>query len=188
MNEEKITSRVKWATNVVVLLGALSLFAVATAFFIKTAPAREGISAGLETGRTFGNIKNVDFTANSRTLLVALNANCSQCAESVRLVHTLTEQDANKSYGDIRVVLLFTNGERNTATYLEQNNLNSERHVEIDFRSYRITSIPTIVLVDDKGVIKDFRTAMVSATETAEFLNTLKELNRRRYENPSENR
>jgi len=43
MNEEKITSRVKWATNVVVLLGALSLFAVATAFFIKTAPAREGI-------------------------------------------------------------------------------------------------------------------------------------------------
>lgn len=188
MNEEKITSRIKWATNVVVLLGALSLFTVATAFIMKTYPARGGIGAGLETGRPFGKIKNVDFTANSLTLLVALDANCTQCAESVRLVHTLTEQDANKSYGKISTVLLFPNGERHTSTFLEQNNLNSEMHAEIDLRSYRITIIPTIVLVDDKGVIKDFRTAIVSATETEQFLNMLKESNRRRYENPSENR
>ena len=108
-----------------------------------------------------------------RTLLIALNTTCSQCAESVRLVHKLTAPNANQTYGDIRVLLLFPNDESDVSTYLKQYDLASEAHAVIDLRSHHINVVPTMILVDDKGVIKDFRTALLSPMEAADFLNVL---------------
>jgi len=177
MNRKTIKANIEVATNLAVLFLAVILLSIgAVVWLVK--PAGPKLSAGLQKGKAFGQGLNVDYSLSDHTLLIALNASCSHCQASIPLFRKVMTAH-NQNYGSTQLVALFPDAEKEVAQYLQQNQLSVRSVADLQLDSFQISSTPTMVLVDSRGLITDFRSGMLSDQEIADFLHVLDQSNRR---------
>jgi hypothetical protein len=83
VEQERLKNAAEIASNIAVVLVAIAVLSFAIAFFWM--PAKPKVIAGLEKGKQFSVLRNVDYRSTEQTLLIALNTDCSYCQESVPL-------------------------------------------------------------------------------------------------------
>ena len=171
MDRHSLKSTLEISTNIAVLLLTIAVLSVlAIIVFVK--PSTPSLNPGLERGKGFAQVSNVDYRSSEQTLLIALNTNCSYCRESLPLYRKLldTERQGSKS---LHIVALFPNSPGEVAKYLKENQLVIDTVAGVDFGSLRISGTPTMILVNNSGEVKDFWTGKLEDSEAVEFVRSL---------------
>lgn len=171
MNRESVKSTLEVATNIAVLLVAVTVLSIiAVFFFVKLSGPK--LSLGLEKGKMFAQLSNIDYRKSDQTLLIALNSTCSYCQESLPLYRKVMSNQVQTDNA-LRVVGLFPNNAEEVAKYIQQNQLVIDTVAGVDFNALHISGTPTMILVDHNGVVKDFWNGKLSDREADEFLRSL---------------
>lgn len=171
MERPTLKSTLEVSTSIAVLLVAVAaLSTLAITFFVK--PASPNFRPGLEKGKALGQVSNLDYRSSEETLLIALNTNCSYCRESLPLYRKLsaTQPQGNKS---LRIIALFPNRAEEVARYVKENQLVVDTIANVDFASLPVSGTPTMILVNNRGEVKDFWVGKLAATEADEFVRSL---------------
>lgn len=173
MNREAVKSTLEVATNIAVLMVAVTVLTLIAFFFLsKPSPSSPKLSLGLEKGKTFAQLSNMDYSKSDQTLLIALNSTCSYCQESLPLYRKIASNQARTDKA-LHVVGLFPNKAEEVAKYIQQNQLVMDTVAGVDFNALHISGTPTMILIDRNGVVKDFWNGKLSDREADEFLRSL---------------
>ena len=177
MDRKSLKSALEISTNIAVLLLALTLLSILAVNFFRR-PQLPNLSPGLERGKVFGPISNVDYASSEQTLLIALNTKCSFCRESLPHYRKLLDTVPRGSKS-LHVVAIFPDSPEDVARYLKENQLSIDSIAEVDFASLRIGGTPTMVLVNNSGQVKDFWSGKLEDRDVDKFVDSLVAGNRR---------
>ena len=151
MEQSKVKNALEIATNIAVLLVAVTVLTVfALNFYTKPQPQ---LRQGLQRGDTIPQLQGLNYRDASQTLLIALNTRCGYCNESIPFYQQLVQQEFSKP---TRIVALFPNSESEVRQFTQQNQLNIDTIADVDFRMFNLIGTPTMILVDDEGAVNDF--------------------------------
>ena len=143
---------VEKVTTVAVFLTALSIIYVCgwSLFHRSKEPQ---LSIRLQRGEIIASLPRVSYQQASRTLLIAVNSDCSYCRESAPFYKRLSElQTANRS----QIIAISPNDEREAREFLQTHDVKVEVVASVDLRKLGITGTPTLVLIDNEGKVNDF--------------------------------
>jgi peroxiredoxin len=113
------------------------------------------LQGGLQKGAQLPQLAGVDFSKSQKILLVAMDANCDSCRESLPFFNSLVEKLRGKP-GDARLITVFQDGEEQTRRYAEQSRLNVDTVFGVDFKLLGLSALPSIILIDSTGTVLDF--------------------------------
>ena len=171
MDRHSLKATLEVSTNIAVLLVAVSVLSLLAIFFF-VGPRKPELTPGLEKGRVLGNLTNIDYRGSERTLLIALSTTCAYCRESLPLYRRILDAE-NNARKPLRVIALFPNSADEVAKYLKENQLTIDTITGVDFSSLHISGTPTMILVNDRGVVNDFWIGRLNDREAEQFVNSL---------------
>jgi len=171
VDRKSLKATLEVSTNVAVLLVAISALSLLAIFFF-VGPRKPELTPGLEKGRVFGNLTNIDYRGNEQTLIIALSTTCPYCGQSLPLYRRIldTQHSAKKP---LKVIALFPNSADDVAKYLKENQLTIDTITGVDFSSLHISGTPTMILVNDRGVVNDFWTGRLDDGEAEQVVRSL---------------
>ena len=171
MERQAFKNTLEIATNIAVVLVAIAaLSTLATNKLLS--PETPTFIAGLQKGKPFGEVSRVDYRGSEQTLLIAMNTNCSYCQESLPFYRKLadTQPPGNKS---LRIVALFPNKAEQVAKYVRANQFNIDTVADVDLRGLGVSGTPTMILVNNKGEVKNFWLGKLADKEAEEVIRSL---------------
>lgn len=122
---------------------------------------------GLAIGSKFA-LKDVDWAANGRTLVLALSKNCRFCLESAPLYQPLSQELRNRS--DIHLLAIFPEPVTEAKIYLEQMGVFIDDVRQTSLVSLGFKGTPTMLLVDNTGHVTDYWFGKLTDFQTAQFI------------------
>jgi hypothetical protein len=114
------------------------------------------------------NLPGVDWQKNKRTLLLALSTNCHFCTESCTFYQRLAKEAKT-----IHLAAVFPQTVEDGRQYLDEHAIRVEGVHQINLDSLGVEGTPTLVLVDDKGVVINSWVGRLPAEEEAEVLSAV---------------
>jgi hypothetical protein len=154
LEESKLNRILEIAVNIVIILVGLAALTAFTINYV-VMPAGPTFSLGLVRGQKFTGSANINLPRSQSAILVALDTNCSSCEESLPLVKSLVSAkvDAQSSvYG----IAVFPNSRADVDTFLQRHQLQIDSVTDSDLVALGVSSTPTVVLIDETGIIRDF--------------------------------
>lgn len=170
MDYSKVRKALEITTSVAVVLAASALVVLIIAGFLSR-PMGIQAESGFQKGKVLPKIARLDYSDSSRTLLIALSQQCDYCDESMPVYKKLVDfrQEGKTSN---RIVALLPTTDVEAIQLVKQNQLNIDTIGEVDFNSLNIKSTPTLILVDNRGVVIDFWLGKLSSEDEQQILNT----------------
>lgn len=176
----KITERIETLSHIAIIMVALALTAVLVKdFLIKpssgeaTGPVAVAKSAPAATGHlnTKVSISGIDWKQNHRTLVLGLQVGCHYCAESSEFYKRLVKQYGQSS--DLKLVAVFPQPVEISRKYLSSHEveLTDVRQASLD--SIDVQGTPTLLLIDNNGMIVKYWRGKLSADKENEVLDSL---------------
>jgi peroxiredoxin len=170
VERSKVKSYLEVATNIAVLIVAMIVVGVfAQSYFFGGPPT---IKAGLQRGSTLAALPKLNYSSSGKTLIIALNTECSYCTESLSFYKRLAEtQPAGNNA--LRIVAIFPNSEDDVRRYAAHNQLRLEIISAVDFRALNLVATPTLVVVDQSGRILDFWVGKLSESNEQQVIESV---------------
>jgi hypothetical protein len=97
-----------------------------------------------------GHLVGVDWAKNHRTLVLAISTTCHYCKDSVPFYHTLTTAGAN-----VKIVAVLPQSVTEGQQYLSNGGVRVDDVKQVPLNSLGVTGTPTLMLVNDAGVVTD---------------------------------
>jgi thiol-disulfide isomerase/thioredoxin len=107
--------------------------------------SRPGISAGERL-----NIPNVDWSQNKKSVVFFLKKDCPFCTSSAGLYRQLVEEATKRN---VKCIAVFPNTPEDARKYLQYIELPIENVYTGPLGESKISGTPTVVFVDDKGIV-----------------------------------
>ncbi|HEX8150573.1 MAG TPA: hypothetical protein VF591_25540 [Pyrinomonadaceae bacterium] len=152
----KLTKGLEVSANVAIIVVAVLLCVVLVKSYVIPAPAARqaagepaGIRGALKRGDAVA-VLGIDWQKNGKTLLLALSTACHFCTESGPFYQRLVRER-----GETRLVALVPQAEEEGQAYLRGLGVGIDEVRHIGFRDMGLTGTPTLLLVDEKGVVSD---------------------------------
>ena len=123
------------------------------------------------------HIKGLDWAKSEQTLLIAVQKDCSYCTESARFYRDIIQGLSGRT--DLRVVAIYPDNHSEGENYLNQLGLTVSESKEVSLLSLGIKEVPTLVLVDKNGVVRNVWIGQLPAKKEAEVIAELRLLNTR---------
>jgi hypothetical protein len=120
---------------------------------------------------TQATLPGVDWAKNGRTLLLVLSRDCRYCTESAPFYRSLARETEGRP--DIRLIAVFPQEVAEGRKYLEDLGVNVHEVRQAAPSSTGAGGTPTLILVDDGGVVKNSWVGKLAAPEESEVLNHL---------------
>jgi thioredoxin-related protein len=100
----------------------------------------------------------LEYKTHSRTLILALDKNCTYCERSAGFYKRLIQSQANEA-GNTQLVAVLPNDDWEATHYLRQQGLEQLPHVSnVKLSQLKISAMPTLILVDRLGrVVESWR-------------------------------
>jgi hypothetical protein len=117
----------------------------------------------IRTGQKL-SIPNVVFRTK-KSLVVALSATCHFCEQSAPFYQKLLTEQKN---GTWQSILLFPQPTEQAVSYVNKHNYYSPLILHADFTELGVTGTPTLLLVDENGVVLDEWIGLLSPGEEAD--------------------
>lgn len=165
-----IKKKLELITNIsVIVLAALFLLVFISIELRRSLRAR--VELGLISGRI---IDQPELTADALTeqiLLIAMTLDCEPCVESAPFYREIARR--SRVSGRIDVIALFPTGTGQLTEFLNSHQLPLETVKTANFDEIRLSTTPTLILLDRSGKIVDFWIGKLSEEDEQHVLNRL---------------
>jgi hypothetical protein len=168
-----IFKKTELIANIAIIIVALLLGGVLVKRFLlpgsETTTARNTdprIPAG-----TKASLSGVDWAKNGQTLLMVLSRDCHFCTESAPFYQHLARETAGRP--DIHLLALFPQEVEEGKKYLDHLGISVNEIRQAAPSSTGAGGTPTLILVDQHGIVKNSWVGKLSAPEESEILSQL---------------
>jgi hypothetical protein len=134
-------------------------------------------SSAKDIQRTTGNqassrikdsLPDIDWAKNGQTLLLALSSSCHYCSESAPFYQQITEQR-----GDTHIIAVLPEAVGDSEKYLSKLGVYVDKIRQIPLDSLDVTGMPTLMLINNDGVVTDLWVGQLPVSEEERVLNLL---------------
>jgi Redoxin len=163
----KIETTANAATIIVaVLLSAVLIkaYVAPNAFARLTAPAA-AVSKG---GKVDGRVLGVDWKKNHRTLVLAISTTCHYCQDSVPFYRKLAATETG-----VKMVAVLPQTVAEGQQYLGSAGVHVDEVKQVPLNTLGVQGTPTLVLVNDVGVVTDVWVGKLQSEQESQVLTAL---------------
>jgi rhodanese-related sulfurtransferase len=170
-----LVKRANVVLNVGIIALSLLLGGILVKQYLLTGPEKDrGITRQLKYGSTF-HLRSVDWKSNGRTLVMALSRFCEFCSDSAPFYQKLTQNLANQN--SVKLVAVLPHPTAASQRYLNETlGIHGLEIREASLRSLGVEVTPTLILVNDDGLVSKMWTGKLSSGAEIEVLDQLRVL------------
>lgn len=164
---EQVAKKVEMAANVAIIFAVLLVsFILIKSYWMK--PATE-LHPTIGKGQRL-NLSNLNWTPQKDTLILALSTNCHFCTESAPFYKRVAI--ASRKRG-LPVIAVFPQPVQEAKSYLSRQGLSFNGVLEAPLSSIQVSGTPTLLLIDQQGVVERVWIGKLSAEKEKEALTTI---------------
>jgi thioredoxin-related protein len=160
-NVSKLHKRLELLSNVAIVIVALLLAVVLVKRYLLAPAEPREVTAGDRI-----SIANVDFSKSKQTLLIALSPGCHFCKDSSPFYQRIASNTSGRD--DLQVIAVLPQSSDEGRKYLDELGVHVGDVEQADFRAIQVRGTPTLVLVDDNGLVTDAWLGKLPANQEAE--------------------
>ena len=168
-----ITQRLELLTNLAIVVAAVLLSIVLIKNYLLPDRSKEGprdfrIPAGIKV-----SLPGVDWSNNNQTLLLVLQKGCHFCTESAAFYQRIVRETEGR--GSIHLIAVLPQTPDESRKYLDELGVAIEEVKQAQLGSIGVHGTPTLILVNNQGVVTTSWVGKLSADGEAEVLGRLLE-------------
>jgi len=166
-----ITQRLEVLTNLAIIFAAVLLSVVLIKYYLLPYYSKDGprdfrVPAGAKV-----SLPGVDWSNNNQTLLLVLQKGCHFCTESASFYQRLVRETAGRE--KIHLIAVLPQAYDEGKKYLDDLGVTIEEVKQAPLGSIGVHGTPTLILVDNQGVVITSWVGKLSADGEAEVLRRL---------------
>jgi thioredoxin-related protein len=115
-------------------------------------------------------MRNVNFTEQPKTLVLALQTGCRFCNDSAPFYKRVIESVKDKN---VKLVAVFPTAVEESAAHLSKIGLSNMEVKQSPLKGLDVSGTPTLILTNEKGEITDYWVGKLPPDKEAEVLNKL---------------
>lgn len=159
--QSKFSQRVELFANIAIILVAILLgYFLIQRFFFQQNPQQQPKQPTEIAKGTKISLPEVDWQANQKTLILALQKSCHFCSESMPFYKTLVEKAKEKG---VKLVAVLPNSREEGSQYLKENGVDIQEIKQAQLNAVNVQGTPTLILVNDKGEVSNSWVGKLSA-------------------------
>ena len=166
----KVSGKIETVANVLIIIVALLLIGVIVQryFFAKPEPSQR---AQIEptVGKQI-NLPDENFSAQPKTVVLALQTGCHFCNESAPFYKRLVESAKGKN---IKIVAVFPTPVEESAAHLNQLGVTGMEVKQAPISALDASGTPTLILTNQKGEVTNYWVGKLSADKEQEVINQI---------------
>jgi hypothetical protein len=170
---DKLTKKVELFSNIAIIIVAILLGTVLVKKYFLAQPAQTSSNATVNKPLNAGtkiNLQDIDWSKNEQTLVLALSNSCHFCSESAPFYRRLAQ-----SKGDTRLLAVLPQPMEDGQKYLEKLGVSVSEVRQTPLANLGVDGTPTLILVDNKGMVVDSWVGKLSAGEETEVLSKVEQ-------------
>ena len=160
---EKLSKKIEVLANLAIVLVAIAIVGVVAYKFFWTTPAPEIVE--VKVGETL-NIPDVNWSQSKQTLVLVLAKGCHFCSESFPFYQKIFQNFGNSN--QTKLIAAFPHSVEIGKAYLQENSLAINELRQINFSQAKIRGTPTLLLVDERGTVKNLWLGKIQSKEEEE--------------------
>jgi thiol-disulfide isomerase/thioredoxin len=167
----KINQKIELAANVLIVVVALLIIGVIVQryFFSSPTAANQMPRQQPTVGRKV-NLEKVDFSANPKTVVLALQTTCGYCNESAPFYKRMLAEASGKN---IKFIAVFPTPVEDSIKHLEKLGINGFEVKQAPISALEASGTPTIIITNDKGEVTNYWVGKLPADKETEVINQL---------------
>jgi hypothetical protein len=164
--------RIELVANLAIILVAIFLSVLLIRGYVrpKPSPTQKDATFGFRAGTTLV-VPDVDWNASRQTLVMALSSTCRFCTDSAPFYQRLVQ--VREKNPNLRLVALFPQTISVSRSYLQELGVNVDEVKQSTFDSFGVTGTPTLILVNDRGIVEESWRGRLIPEKEAEVLSRL---------------
>ena len=168
-----ITQRLELLTNLAIIVAAVLLSIVLTKNYLLPDRSKDGsrdfrVPAGVKV-----SLPGVDWSNSNQTLLLVLQKGCHFCSESAAFYQRLVRETQGR--GNVHLIAVLPQTSDESKKYLDELGVAIEEVKQAKLDSIGVHGTPTLILVDNQGVVMASWVGKLSADGEAAVLRRLQE-------------
>jgi len=166
--------RTELIANIAIIAVALLLgVAIVKRYFLAT-PDADKAASGFKEISAGENVQlpDIDWAKNGQTLVLVLSKNCRFCSESAPFYQKLVREVVKP--GGTQLVAVFPHDLSEGKSYLEEIGVSVSEIKQASFNSMRVRGTPTLLLVNNDGVVVGVWLGKLQPEMETEVLNRLR--------------
>lgn len=173
---EKISKKIELCANIGITLATLLIsYTLIRSYLLHPSPTAEGRPAAARRALSPGakiTIPGVGFASSGRTLLFVLSSSCKFCKESAPFYQRIVQE--TQSIKDLRLVAVLPQDVKQGEKYLNDMGIAIREVKQSRPESVGASGFPTLILVDNKGLVKKAWFGKLPSEKEVEVVSQLK--------------
>lgn len=165
-----MTKNLDIAKNVAIVILALIASAALVKNYLLSAPGRD-VPVQIAVGENF-SLTEMDWKGNGNTLVLALAPGCDSCSESAPFYRRLI---AELPTGRVHLTAVVPETAEEGREYLRSLNIEIDDVREGSFQSLKIKGTPTLILVDERGEVRNVWLGRLPKDKEQEVIDIIRE-------------
>ncbi|HKQ53675.1 MAG TPA: hypothetical protein VJT74_14970 [Pyrinomonadaceae bacterium] len=170
---KNLTQRLESLANIAIIVAAVLLCFVLVKNYLlpdrsKDRPRDLRVPAGTKV-----SLPGVDWAGNKRTLLVVLQKGCHFCSESAPFYQRVIRETAGR--GDVHLIAVLPQPTDESRKYLDELGVTIDDLKQSELDAVSVGGTPTLILVDNQGVVVNSWVGKLNADNEADVLRRLQE-------------
>jgi thioredoxin-related protein len=170
---KSFTQRLEFLANLAIIVVAVLLSLVLIKSYLLPGSSKEGPPDWRVPAGSNVSLPGVDWSANNQTLLLVLQKGCHFCSESAPFYQRLIRETAGRR--NIHLIAVLPQASDESKKYLDDLGVAIADIRQAGLDSIGVHGTPTLILVNDQGVVMNSWVGKLSADNEAEVLRRLSE-------------
>jgi hypothetical protein len=163
----RLGKRIELVANVCIIVLALVISVALAKRFLLKSPGPAHVVSGIEIGTKI-NLPDVDWAKNDKTLVLVLSTGCKFCSASASFYQNLVAKSAYSS--GTKLIAVFPQSVEQATEYLRSINVAIEDVKQASPASLGARATPTLILVNNFGLVTGSWVGQLSADKEVEVL------------------
>jgi peroxiredoxin len=117
------------------------------------------------------SLRDVDWQRNGQTLLLALSTTCHYCSESAAFYQQISKERNSNT----QIIAVLPQSPDEGKNYLERHGVSVDDIKQAKLDSIGVDGTPTLILVDNDGIVRNTWTGKLPKAEEVKVLNQLRQ-------------
>lgn len=162
-----LSKRIELVANIGIIIVALVIcIALAKKFLFKSSASQPEVAA-VAAGTKIA-LPDVNWARNGKTLLLVLSTNCKYCSLSAPFYQNLVNRTASPQ--GAKLIAVLPQGVEQSRQYLKGLNVSIDDVIQVPPPAFGVRVTPTLILVNDAGLVTDSWVGQLSVDQEAEVL------------------
>lgn len=168
-----LTKKLEVSANLAIIILALLIGVIFTKNYLwpgKDVGVSESRKRNTVQPGTKLSLPDVDWAQNGQTLILALSKDCHFCSESASFYQKIVSQRQGKS---LKVIAVLPQDTRSGQNYLSGLGVAVDEIRQASLSSIQVSGTPTLLLVDNAGVVKEVWVGKLPPDKESEALSKI---------------